>query len=71
MSGNSETIKENDMNRIQTVKAKMAEMNVPMSAYKEIRHLLNTHTDLSAKSYNMTTEKFMIVLESELSYFQS
>ena len=57
------------MNRIQTVKAKMAEMNVPMSAYKEIRHLLNTHTDLSAKSYNMTTEKFMVVLESELSYF--
>lgn len=57
------------MNRIQTVKAKMAEMNVPMSAYKEIRHLLNTHEDLSAKSYNMTTEKFMVVIESELSFF--
>jgi hypothetical protein len=57
------------MNRIQLVKAKMAEMNVPMSAYKEIRHLLNTHEDLSAKSYNMTTERFMLVLESELSFF--
>jgi len=57
------------MHRIQVVKAKMAEMNVPMAAYKEIRHLLKTHPDLSAKSYNMTTERFMIVLESELSYF--
>ncbi len=57
------------MNRIQVVKAKMAEMNVPMSAYKDIRHMLNTHPDLSAKSYNMTTERFMVVLESELSYF--
>ena len=57
------------MSRIKTVKAKMVEMSVPMSAYKEIRHLLNTHEDLSAKSYNMTTERFMVVLESELSYF--
>jgi len=57
------------MNRIKTVKAKMAEMNVPMSAYKDVRHLLNTHTDLSAKAYEMTTERFMVVLESELSYF--
>ena len=57
------------MNRIKTVKAKMAEMNVPMSAYKQIRHLLNTHEDLSAKSFEMTTERFMVVLESELSFF--
>ena len=57
------------MNRIQTVKAKMAEMNVPMSAYKDVRHLLNTHPDLSLKAYEMTTERFMVVLESELSFF--
>ena len=56
------------MNRIKTVKAKMAEMNVPMSAYKDVRHLLNTHPALSLKAYEMTTERFMVVLESELSY---
>lgn len=57
------------MNRIKTVKAKMIEMNVPMSAYKEVRHLLNTNEGLSKKSFEMTNAQFMIVLESELSYF--
>jgi hypothetical protein len=57
------------MARIHAVKAKMAEMNVPKSAYKEVRYLLNTHQDLSKRSFEMTPERFSIVLESELSYF--